>query len=86
MANVVPREVPKQNPSGLRPRGFWPRDLRRHNIHHDTSKVFFVNVILIASRTSKEGFLSDWVWPMDSLGSPLDIIPGSNQQVHSGHL
>ena len=32
-------------------------------------------VIIIATRTSKEGFLSGWVWPMDSLGSPLDIIP-----------
>ena len=30
---------------------------------------------VIPSRTSKEGFLSGWVWPIDSLGSPLDIIP-----------
>ena len=32
--------------------------------------------IVIATRTDKEGFLSGWVWPMDSLGSPVDIIPG----------
>ena len=30
-----------QNPRGRRPRRFWPQDLLRHNIHHDTSKVFF---------------------------------------------
>ena len=29
-----------QNQRGRRPQGFWPRDLLRHNIHHDTSKVF----------------------------------------------
>ena len=29
-----------QNPRGRRPQGFWPRDLPRHNIHHDTSKAF----------------------------------------------
>ena len=69
-----------QNPRGRRPRGFWPRDLPRHNIHHDTSKAFSYNVIIIATRTSKEGFLSGWVWPMDSLGSPLDIIPGLDSE------
>ena len=38
MVNVLPREVPGgQNPSGRR---FWPRDLPRHNINHDTSKAF----------------------------------------------
>ena len=36
--------------------------------------------ILIAFHTSKEGLLSGWVWPMDSLGSPLDIIPGLNSK------
>ena len=75
MVNIVPREVPRPNPRGRRPRGFWPWDLLRHNIHHDTSKALSYNVIIIASWTSKEGFLSGWVWPMDSLGSPLDIIP-----------
>ena len=29
-----------QKPRGRRPQGFWPRDLPRHNIQHDTSKVF----------------------------------------------
>ena len=29
-----------KNPRGLRPLGFWPWDLPRHNIHHGTSKVF----------------------------------------------
>ena len=40
MVVVVYREVPRQNPRGRSPRWFWPRDLWRHNIHHDTSKVF----------------------------------------------
>ena len=44
-----------QNPRGRRPRGSWPRDLPRHNINHDTSKAFSYNVIIIATRTSKEG-------------------------------
>ena len=69
-----------QNPRGRRPQGFWPRDLLRHNIHHDISKVFSYNVIIIASRTYKEGFLSGWVWSMDSLGSSLDIIPGGDSE------
>ena len=33
-----------QNPRGLRPRGFWPWDLPRHNIHHGTSSAFSNNV------------------------------------------
>ena len=56
-----------QNPRGHRPRRFWPRDPPRHNIHHDTSKVFSYNVIIIASRTNKEGFLSGWVWSMEGV-------------------
>ena len=67
-----------QNPRGRRPRGFWPRDLSRHNIHHGTSKAFSYNVIIIATHTSKEGFLSGYVWPMDSLGSIVVIIPGGD--------
>ena len=35
-----------QNPRGLRPLGFWPWDLPRHNIHHDTSSAFSNNVPL----------------------------------------
>ena len=35
-----------------------PREVPRHSIHHDTPKAFPYNVILSASRTSKEGFLS----------------------------
>ena len=69
-----------QNPRGRRPRGFGPRDLPRHNIHHGTSKVFSLNVIVIATQTNKEGFLSGWVWPMDSLGSPVDIVSGSESE------
>ena len=37
-------------------------------------------VIIIATRTSKEGFISSWVWPMDSLGSIMDIIPGGDSE------
>ena len=33
-----------QKPRGLRPLGFWPWDLPRHNIHHDTSSAFSYNV------------------------------------------
>ena len=33
-----------QNPRGLRPLGFWPCNLPRHNIHHDTSSAFSNNV------------------------------------------
>ena len=33
-----------QNPQCLRPLGFWPWDLPRHNIHHDTSSAFSNNV------------------------------------------
>ena len=29
-----------QNPRGLRPLGFWPRDLLRHSIHHDTYRLY----------------------------------------------
>ena len=43
---------------GWGPKGFWPRDLLRRCIHYDTPKAFPYNVILLASRTSKEGFLS----------------------------
>ena len=43
-----------------------PWDLPRHNIHHGASKAFSYNVIIIAFRTSKEGFLLGWVRPMDS--------------------
>ena len=35
-----------QNPRGLRPLGFWPWDLPRHNIHHGTSSAFLNNVPL----------------------------------------
>ena len=33
-----------KNPRGLRPLGFWPWDLPRHSIHHDTSSAFTYNV------------------------------------------
>ena len=35
-----------------------PREVPRHSIHYDTPKAFQYNVIISASRTSKEGFLS----------------------------
>ena len=69
-----------QNPRGRRPRGSWPRDLPGHNIHHDTSKAFSYKVIIIATWTSKDGFRSVWVWPMDSLGSIMVIIPGGDSE------
>ena len=33
-----------QNPRRLRPLGFWPWDLPRYSIHHDTSSAFSNNV------------------------------------------
>ena len=33
-----------QNPGGLRPLGFWPWDLPRHSIHHNTPSAFRNNV------------------------------------------
>ena len=50
-----------QNPRGRRPQGFWPRDLPRHNIHHDTSKVFTNSALwaeLVQSPTRPSG--SSW--------------------------
>ena len=58
MVNGVPRQVPRPKPEGPQARRFWPWDLLRHSIHHDTPKGFPYNIILPASRTSKEGFLS----------------------------
>ena len=40
------------------PKGLWPRELPRPSIHHDTPKAFLCNIILLASRTSKERFFS----------------------------
>ena len=47
MVNVVPREVPRPKPSGPATLGFWPWDLPRHNIHHDTSSAFSNNVPVV---------------------------------------
>ena len=41
-----------RNPRGLRPLGFWPWDLPRHNIHHGTSSAFSNNV---------PGFIRGWL-------------------------
>ena len=38
-----------KNPCGLRPLGFWPRDLPRHSIHHDTAMDFSNNVPIFTS-------------------------------------
>ena len=40
--------------------------------HHDTPRSFPNIFILLSSRTSKK---RDFFQPMDSLGSPVDIIP-----------
>ena len=45
-----------QNPRGLRPLGFWPWDLPRHNIHHDTSKAFSNNVPVYSQLVIKNVF------------------------------
>ena len=47
--NRVPRKVLRPKPSGPAPLGFWPWDLLRHNIHHDTSSAFSNNVPVLHS-------------------------------------
>ena len=62
------------------PKGFGRGTSRGTTFTMIPPRFFSKNVILIESRTSKEGFLSGWVWLMDSLGSPLDIIPGLDSE------
>ena len=50
-----------QKPKGRRTKGFWPKDLPRDSIHHDSlSKVFPYNIISFSSQTStsREEFIS----------------------------
>ena len=73
MVNVVPREVPRPKPEG--PQAlmvFCCGTFRGTPFHHDTPKAFPQIFILLASRAR----IRDFFQPMDSLGSPLDIIPG----------
>ena len=52
--------------------GFWLRDLPRLSIHHETPKAFpYVN--LLASRTSKEGFISANGLPREYHGQYLSF-------------
>ena len=45
MGNGVPREVLRpKNLGACGPSGFWPCDLPRHSIHHDTPSAFPNNV------------------------------------------
>ena len=59
--NGVPRQVPR------------PQDLPTHSIHHHTPKAFPFNVILSASRTSKDGFLSANGLPREYHGQYLSF-------------
>ena len=53
VVNGVPREVPRPKTKSRRTKGFWPRDLPRDSIHHDSlSKVFPYNIISFSSQTS----------------------------------
>ena len=81
MVNVISREVPRPKPKGPQAPRVWLRDLLRHNIHHGISIVFsLIKCHSYSIKTSKKGFLSGWAWPMDSLGIPLDIIPGFDSE------
>ena len=76
MVNGVPREVPRPKPEGPGPKGFWPRDFPRDSIHHVTPKAFPQSFIFMASPAR----IRDFFQPMDSVGSPLDIIPGLDSE------
>ena len=70
-----------QNPRSRRPEGFGRGTSRGTTFTMiDTSKAFSYNVVIIASRTRNKGFHSGWVWPMDSLGSPSDIVPQGDSE------
>ena len=63
-----------QKPKGRRTKGFWPKDLPRDSIHHDSlSKVFPYNIISFSSQTStsREEFIS-----ANALGSIMVNIQG----------
>ena len=65
MVNGVPRTQ-----GAAWPEGFWPRDLPRDSIHHDSPKAFPYNVILLASWASVWHFFQ----PMEPLGSIMIIL------------
>ena len=75
MVNVVPREVPRpKNPLGLWPLGFWPWDLPRDSIHHDTPSAFPNNVPLfnVGFALSNDSYeLSIFGFQMSNGGLPL---------------
>ena len=72
MVNEVPREVPRLKTKGVAGlKGFWPLDLPRDYIHHDTLKAFPHNVIILSSQIS----IWDLFQPKDPLGSVMVNIP-----------
>ena len=74
MVNGVPREVPRPKPEGPQaPRVFCRRTFRGTPFYHDTPKAFPQIFIILPSQARIRVF---FLQPMDSLGSPLDIIPG----------
>ena len=73
-----------QNPWGLRPLGFWPWDLPRHNIHHDTSSAFSNNVprtqTLEESHRTNALLLRNrgFVWCQFLYSFPIEVGFGAN--------
>ena len=61
-----------EKPWGIMVNGV-PREVPRHSIHRDTPKAFPYNVILLASRPSKEGFLSANGLPREYHGQYLSF-------------
>ena len=66
MESLVSFQGPNQR--GRRPQGFLAADLLRDSIHHDTHKAFPHILILLSSRTRKDGFLSANGVPWGSIG------------------
>ena len=82
------RRIRRKDCMALPPGEFHMYEVLQDTVGHYLKKpkgvswwmLFFIKLILIAFLSSKEGFLSGWVWPMDSLVSPLDIIPGLDSE------
>ena len=63
-----------QNARGLRPIGFWPWDLPRHSIHHDTSSAFSNNVPLYPDVSSVTCQVSDIGCHMSGVTCQLSCV------------
>ena len=81
MVNVVPREVLRSKPLGPATRGFWPWDLPRHSIHHDTSSAFSNNVPVY----SVQCIVCTIHYALSSVADMI-TVPSDNQQLSTIRL